>query len=71
MPTLTDFQKKLQQRNKCKELAEILVPFLRGKLKKSTMSCTLPGLCLNKYLVEHIFIIVFPFIKSALVVYKN
>ena len=30
MPTLTDFQKKLQQRNKCKELAEILVPFLRG-----------------------------------------
>lgn len=30
MPTLSDFQKKLKERNKCKELAEILVPFLRG-----------------------------------------
>ena len=30
MPTLTDFQRKLKQRNNCKELAELLVPFLRG-----------------------------------------
>lgn len=30
MPTLSDFQKKLQQRNKCKELAEILIPFTKG-----------------------------------------
>lgn len=30
MPTLTDFQKKLKERNKCNELAELLVPFLKG-----------------------------------------
>lgn len=30
MPTLSDFQKKLKERNNCKELAELLVPFLRG-----------------------------------------
>lgn len=30
MPTLTDFQRKLKERNKCNELAELLVPFLRG-----------------------------------------
>ncbi len=30
MPTLSDFQKKLRERNKCKDLAELLVPFLRG-----------------------------------------
>ena len=30
MPTLSDFQKKLKQRNKCNELAELLVPFLKG-----------------------------------------
>lgn len=30
MPTLTDFQKKLKERGKCKELADILIPFLRG-----------------------------------------
>lgn len=30
MPTLSDFQRKLKQRNNCKELAELLVPFLRG-----------------------------------------
>jgi type IV secretory pathway VirB4 component len=30
MPTLSDFQKKLKERNKCNELAELLVPFLRG-----------------------------------------
>lgn len=30
MPTLSDFQKKLKQRNNCNELAELLVPFLRG-----------------------------------------
>lgn len=30
MPTLNDFQKKLKQRNNCNELAELLVPFLRG-----------------------------------------
>ena len=30
MPTLSDFQKKLDEREKCKELAEILIPFLRG-----------------------------------------
>ena len=30
MPTLTDFQKKLKQRNNCTELAQLLVPFLRG-----------------------------------------
>ena len=30
MPTLTDFQRKLQERGKCQELADILVPFLKG-----------------------------------------
>lgn len=30
MPTLSDFQKKLHERGKCKELSEILVTFLRG-----------------------------------------
>lgn len=30
MPTLSDFQKKLKERNNCKELAQILVPFLKG-----------------------------------------
>ena len=30
MPTLSDFQKKLKQRDNCTELAELLVPFLRG-----------------------------------------
>jgi len=30
MPTLTEFQKKLKERNKCKELAELLIPFLKG-----------------------------------------
>lgn len=34
------------------------------KLKKSTTSSTEPGDCLNKYLVEHIFIIVFPFFRT-------
>lgn len=30
MPTLSDFQKKLQERGKCEDLAKILVTFLRG-----------------------------------------
>jgi type IV secretory pathway VirB4 component len=30
MPTLSDFQKRLYERNKCKELSQLLVPFLRG-----------------------------------------
>ena len=30
MPTLTDFHNKLVHRGKCKELADILIPFLRG-----------------------------------------
>lgn len=30
MPTLSDFQKKLKDRGNSQELAEILVPFLRG-----------------------------------------
>lgn len=30
MPTLTDFQKKLAERENCKELAQLLIPFLRG-----------------------------------------
>ena len=30
MPTLSDFQKKLKDRGKCTELAELLVPFLKG-----------------------------------------
>lgn len=30
MPTLTDFQKKLAQRNNCKELAQLLIPFLEN-----------------------------------------
>lgn len=30
MPTLTDFQKKLKERKNCIELANILVPFLKG-----------------------------------------
>lgn len=29
MPTLSDFQRKLKQRNNCTELAKLLVPFLR------------------------------------------
>ena len=30
MPTLMDFQKRLKERNNCNELADLLVPFLRG-----------------------------------------
>lgn len=30
MPTLTDFQKKLNERGKCEELSELLIPFLKG-----------------------------------------
>lgn len=30
MPTLTDFQKKLEQRENCKELAKLLITFLKG-----------------------------------------
>ena len=30
MPTLSDFQKKLKERGNCKELTDILVPFLKG-----------------------------------------
>lgn len=30
MPTLTDFHNKLVQRGKCKELADILIPFLKS-----------------------------------------
>lgn len=30
MPTLSDFQRKLVERDKCNELAETLVPFLKG-----------------------------------------
>lgn len=30
MPTLSDFQEKLKQRGNCNELAELLVPFLKG-----------------------------------------
>lgn len=30
MPTITDFQKKLKERNNCPELAKLLIPFLRG-----------------------------------------
>ena len=30
MPTLSDFHRKLKERGNCKELADILVPFLRG-----------------------------------------
>lgn len=30
MPTLSDFQAKLKERNNCPELAKLLVPFLRG-----------------------------------------
>lgn len=30
MPTLSDFHRILEQRDKCPELAEILVPFLKG-----------------------------------------
>lgn len=30
MPTLSDFHKKLSNRNKCNELVELLVPFLKG-----------------------------------------
>lgn len=42
-------------------IRKFLVP--SDKLKKSTTSSTEPGLCLNKYLVEHILIIVFPFLR--------
>lgn len=34
-----------------------------AKLKKSTTLSTEPGDCLNKYLVEHIFIMVLPFFR--------
>lgn len=37
---------------------KFLVP--SDKLKNSVTASTLPELCLNKYLVEHIFIIVLP-----------
>ena len=37
---------------------KIFVP--SDRLKKSTTSSTEPGLCLKRYLVEHIFIIVLP-----------
>ena len=30
MPTPSDFHKKLKQRNKCRELAQLLIPFLKG-----------------------------------------
>lgn len=30
MPTLTDFQKRLKERNNCNELAGLLIPFLSG-----------------------------------------
>ena len=30
MPTLSDFQRKLKERNNCAELAKILIPFLKG-----------------------------------------
>ena len=30
MPTLTDFQKKIAERNNCPELAQLLIPFLKG-----------------------------------------
>lgn len=30
MPTLSDFQTKLKERNNCPELAKLLVPFLKG-----------------------------------------
>ena len=30
MPTLSDFQRKLKERGNCDELANILVPFLKG-----------------------------------------
>lgn len=30
MPTLSDFQQKLKERNNCPELAKLLIPFLRG-----------------------------------------
>lgn len=30
IPTLTDFQKRLKERNNCNELADLLVPFLAG-----------------------------------------
>lgn len=30
MPTLSDFQKKLKSRGKCDELANLLIPFLKG-----------------------------------------
>lgn len=30
MPTLTDFQKRLEERDKCPELAELLILFLKG-----------------------------------------
>lgn len=30
MPTLSDFQQKLKERGKCKELADILVQYLKG-----------------------------------------
>lgn len=30
MPTLSDFQKKLSERNNCPELAKLLIPYLKG-----------------------------------------
>lgn len=48
----------------CPGLAAVkkfLVP--SDRLKKSTTASTEPGLCLKIYLVEQIFIIVFPFFR--------
>lgn len=30
MPTLSDFQKKIEERNNCPDLAKLLIPFLKG-----------------------------------------
>lgn len=52
MPTLTDFQKKLAQRGKCSELAELLILFLRGNSMgffdcESTVTTSADVICFN------------------------
>ena len=41
-----------------------MILFRSAKLKNFITSSTEPGDCLNKYLVEQIFIIAFPFITT-------
>lgn len=52
MPTLTDFHKKLKERNNCEELTQLLIPFLKGNSLgifdcESTISSTSEIVCFD------------------------